>query len=158
MIRMMNAWGVQDWLTGAVLDDFSGEDWWKSFEGSNPAIWILGHVLGSRRHLAKELGMDVAPGEEDKVFDMGTDPADLPKDLDPAAILEAYHDLNARMMEHLEGIDVATLEEPIDSDYPTMPKTRLGALQFLFLHECYHVGQLSSIRKMLGKPPWMPTE
>ena len=52
-------------------------------------------------------------------------------------------------------MDAAALEEPIEEAFPSSPKTRLGALQFLLLHECYHVGQLGALRVILGKGSWM---
>ena len=35
------------------------------------------------------------------------------------------------------------------------PKTRLGALQFLLMHEGYHIGQLGALRVMAGKGSWL---
>jgi hypothetical protein len=55
-------------------------------------------------------------------------------------------------------MDVAALEEPIEFEFPNQPQTRLGALQFLCMHEAYHCGQLGQIRVQLGKGSWMGGE
>ncbi|MHC4472378.1 MAG: DinB family protein [Planctomycetota bacterium] len=155
MIRMVNAWNINDWLVGQILDGFEGEDWWKRPEGSNPAVWILGHVLLERKHLYRELGADVEGGESDTLFARGAKPEDLPSDLSPGALVEEFHSVHGRFVAHLSEMSEADLEVAVESEYPEMPKTRLGALQFLFLHETYHVGQLGTLRVMLGKEPWL---
>jgi uncharacterized damage-inducible protein DinB len=155
MIRMMGVWDVNAWILGAALDGFSGEDWRARPNGANPAIWTLGHLLGGRRHVAREMGFDVPVVETDRHFDMGTNPDDVPADLDPAAMLAEYQDFHGEFKAQLEAMDVATLNEPVENEYPRQPKTRAGALQFMLMHEAYHLGQLGMLRVQLGKGSWM---
>ena len=156
MIRMINAWNIDAWLLGRILDGFAGEDWRTGPEGSNPALWILGHLLTERRHLCRELGMDEPVVERDSVFGRGTKPEGVPEDVSGEDLAAEFQEVHGRFVRHLEAMSAEDLEVPIENEYPEMPKTRLGALQFLFLHECYHIGQLGTLRVMLGKGSWSP--
>lgn len=155
MIRMMGVWNVNAWIVGSALDDFSGDEWRARPSGANPAIWTLGHLLGGRRHVARELGFDVPEVERDRLFDMGTNPEEVPADLDPAALLAEFQEFHGEFLGQLEGMDTAILGEPVMNHYPQQPKTRLGALQFMLMHEAYHCGQLGMLRVQLGKGSWM---
>lgn len=159
MIRQIHIWSFNDWVLGRILDGFTDEEWWTRPGGTNPAIWILGHILMERKVLGKILGADLAsdlaPDATDRLFEPGTKPDDLPRDLDGRALVEAFHATHRRFVEHLEGLDEAALEQSMDPLFPTVPPTRLGALQFLLMHESYHIGQLSTLRMMLGRTSWM---
>jgi uncharacterized damage-inducible protein DinB len=155
MIRMMNAWNVNAWVVGRILDGFEGEDWRGRPSGANPAIWLLGHILMERKLLCRELGMDEPPVERDALFAPGTRPEDVPAEIGGEQLAAEFEALHGRLIGHLESMRAEDLEAPVETDYPEMPKTRLGALQFLFLHESYHVGQLGSLRVMLGKESWL---
>jgi len=155
MIRQIHTFGGNDWLVARILDGFEGEDWWARPQGMNSAIWLLGHLHMERKQLGRILGGDFPEDERDGLFGSGTDPEDLPRDLDVPALRTAWHETHARFVDHLESLDAAALEAPIEGQIPFGPPTRLGALQFMLFHETYHVGQLGAIRKMLGKPSWM---
>jgi uncharacterized damage-inducible protein DinB len=155
MIRMKEIYGVNHWMAGACLDGFAGEDWWTRVSGSNPAIWQLGHILSSRKYVAGILGAEVTESPVDELFGIGTNPDDLPRDLDPAALLEEFNQVHAAMIAHLETMTPEDLEADVTDEFPMMPKTKLGALQFLLMHESYHLGQLGELRVMLGKGSWL---
>lgn len=155
MIRMLNVFKMTGWLTKRILDGFEGEDWRHMPEGSNHALWILGHIYDSRRYLARLLGLDLPVEDWEHHFDMGTKPEDVPEEIDGPTVLAGFMETQERFLGHLEGLDPSVLDEEVKDRFPEMPQTKLGALQFMQMHESFHVGQLATIRKTLGKPSWM---
>lgn len=156
MIRQIHTFQGSDWLIQRILAGFDGEDWRARPNGMNHALWLLGHLLMERKTLGQILGGDFELDERDKLFSPGTDPDDVEQGIDGGDVLAAWKETHERFVKHLEGLDATSLAEEIDFQPPMGPSTRLGALQFLLLHENYHVGQLGALRKMLGKPSWMP--
>jgi len=155
VIRQIGVFGLTEWIVTASLRGFSVDDWWERPGGANPAIWITGHILAHRRILAGLLGLPVEPSGNDRHFARGTSPDDVPAGLDGRALLKEFRAFHKTFVESLEAMDPAALDEPIDVDFPNVPKTRLGALQFLCMHESYHAGQLGQLRVVLGKGSWM---
>lgn len=155
MIRQTGIFGVTEWIATASVRGFSVDEWWERPGGANPAIWILGHLYAYRRTLARLLGFEVAPWEHEEHFDRGTSPEDLPVAVDGRALAKEFRTFCRSFAEELEAMDPASLDEPIDVEFPNQPSTKLGALQFLAMHEAYHCGQLGQTRVQLGKGSWM---
>lgn len=92
---------------------------------------------------------------QDRLFDVGTDPDQVPDDVDGPALLAEFQALHGRFLEHLDGMSAEDLAAKTEMQFPESPQTRLGALQFLLMHEGYHMGQLGALRVMTGKGSWM---
>jgi hypothetical protein len=158
MIRQIGVFGVTEWIVTASVRGLSVDEWWERPGGANPPIWIMGHILSHRRILAGLLGMEVEPSAHDEHFARGTSPDDVPVGIDGGELVEEFRAVCKGFTEQLEAMDPAALDEPIDIEFPSVPKTRLGALQFLGMHESYHAGQLGQLRVQLGKGSWMTGE
>ena len=155
MDKQAHIFRVTAWSLGMTLDDFDRAAWRFQPHGMNHALWILGHVLLERKALGNILGMGEEITERDKLFDVGTKPEDVPDDVEGKALLAEFQAFHARFLEHLEGMTDEDLAVETEMQFPESPQTRLGALQFLLMHESYHVGQLGSLRVMAGKGSWM---
>jgi uncharacterized damage-inducible protein DinB len=155
MIRMLNVFKVTGWLTQKILDGFAGDEWRHMPEGSNHALWILGHIHDSRRYLARVIGLDLPQEDWEHHFDMGTKPEDVPEEITGPDMLAGFMKTHEEFIGYLGELDPSVLDEEIKDRFPEMPQTKLGALQFMQLHESFHVGQLATIRKALGKTSWM---
>lgn len=155
MIKLEKLWDVNAWLITKCLEGYEGDDWRKRPEGSNSAIWILGHTVTCRMFLARLLGLDLPEAEWESQFEMNSDPDKVSKDLTGESLMTEFAAVHEKFSAHLTGFDEAALDAAIEEEFPEMPKTLLGALHFLFLHESYHVGQLGMNRVMLGKGSWM---
>ena len=155
MERQAHIFGVQAWTVTMCLDDFEGDEWRFRPHGMSHALWILGHLLLERKALANILGMAEEISARDQLFEAGTDPddvpAEVPADVNGAALLAEFGALHGRFVAHLDTLTPGDLGTETDVEFPMTPKTRLGALQFLLMHESYHVGQLGALRVMAGK-------
>src|SRR5262245_21819791 len=155
MDPLTHLWSLNDWIVAQALEGFEGDDWTRRFSGSNPALWLIGHLVLERKMAAGEAGLDAEIRERDRLFAPGSQPEGLPPGLDGRAIAGEFHALHKRFAAHLKGLDATALAQASARSYPVVPRTRLGALQFLFEHETYHVGQLGLVRVMLGKGSWL---
>jgi len=54
MIRQIGIFGVTEWIVVSSVRGFSVDEWWERPGGANPVIWIVGHILSSRRILEEE--------------------------------------------------------------------------------------------------------
>ena len=118
-------------------------------EGVSSAAWLLGHVIAARRGVVKLLG------------------GSLPED---AAWAEHYSRGGSGATAHLDWAGLVAELQAVDQqlketfmaledwDRPTR-NPGLGIEQpleqvvaFMYMHECYHLGQIGVIRKLLGLP------
>ena len=119
--------------------------------GTNPLLWIAGHLASSRYGLAGVLGR---PREFPlgKIFSRGAAPGDLSALPEIGPIQEAWRDISALLMSRLEELTDAELSAPSPRSFPIPDGTIRGAITFLAYHEGYHVGQMAYLRKWLGFP------
>lgn len=118
-------------------------------DGSNPALWLLGHITTSRSGLAAMLGVDRDRYRAD-LFGRGQE--SVPGDWPPLEeILNAFREATAQLRERFDALDGDALAAPAPRDFPVEDKSLAGAVVFLAFHETYHVGQLAYLRKWLGR-------
>jgi uncharacterized damage-inducible protein DinB len=138
-----------------IVQDLAPEDWLKAPAlNLNHISWIVGHLLWSRSRLMAHLGVEwtrpwvnlfarsVPLGEE----------ASYP----PAAeLLSSWHDASTTLAIALETVSEEALAQPAPAGPPS-PDGKIGGLvNFLAIHETYHIGQASYLRAWLGKPGLM---
>ncbi len=117
--------------------------------GVASAAWIVGHLVSSRRRIVKLVGGAIP---EDPLWEQhyargGTGAS---AHLDWAGLVAAFQAADQSLKEAFLGVE--------DWDRPTV-NPALGleqsleqVLAFLFMHECYHLGQIGVIRKLHGLP------
>ena len=119
------------------LVDGLSEAEWRHRSAANPALWVLAHLLASKRSLLRALGSGGSPD------------AELPA---AAVLLAAWRDANTALCGRLE---LMTLEEggrPAPRTMPDGGTTLIAMARFLQFHEAYHLGQLGLLRRLAGKP------
>jgi len=117
--------------------------------GVNSAAWIVGHVIATRRRMIRMLGGAVP---EDPAWEQhyarGGPGATI--HLGWEELLATFQASDPLLKSALLGVS--------DWDRPTV-NPALGTeqaleqvLAFLYMHECYHLGQIGVIRKLHGLP------
>lgn len=130
-----------------------GEDWYAQPPGvPNPAIWTLGHIA-YHRGLFYEMvtGERTYPHEWKALFDMGCTPLADPHGYPAVGECLAY-------MERLLGLWRAYLGSATDEELaaagphcvPRLP-TRADVVCHCAAHEAHHTGNLTLVRRLLGK-------
>lgn len=78
---LASTFGFNNMAVGWLVDGIEGEDLTQSFGPAKPALWQLGHVVGSRRFLGRGMGLDIPQADWETHFepvDEMSDPADWP--------------------------------------------------------------------------------
>jgi hypothetical protein len=68
-----------------------------------------------------------------------------------AEVRQVWQEITPQLVQVLEAASDEQLSAPAPRDFPVADKTMRGAILFLAFHEAYHVGQMSYLRKCLGK-------
>jgi hypothetical protein len=150
------------WRTGKVLlhrmiDDLAPADFrHQPCRGANSAAWIVGHLGLTARRTAERLGATNLPAVSDELtarLATTKQPAGEQLDLgDPAELVRLFDECVDAVIEGIKRASAETLAGPSPVQGP-FGSTYAEGLQFGGLHIAMHVGQLSTIRRSLGKPP-----
>lgn len=111
--------------------------------------WIIGHIANSR-HYVGGLFNAGTQFENSDLFNGGTplkDPSDYPPIEEIKQIFESVTDKFIKRLAELTDEDI---NKKLENKLPVKDETMLAAISFFSLHESYHVGQLSYIRRQLG--------
>jgi uncharacterized damage-inducible protein DinB len=119
--------------------------------GVNSAIFIAAHVTDSRFFLLQTLG-----GALENPLSRFLDKAKTIDEVRTWPSLDtvrgAWKDVSAALDTQLSAATVDDLAASVDVRFPSVDRTRLGALTFLVQHDSYHLGQLALLRKPAGLP------
>lgn len=117
----------------------------------NHAAWLAGHVVSTRYFLGNILG-----GEKQEpypeLFRAGPEIQDDIEYPELATQTEHWQTATLQMQRAFEEATTEMLVGAPPFKLPVDDKTLLGALAFFVHHECYHLGQLGQLRKMLELP------
>ena len=136
-------------LTQAV--DGLGDDEWvrRPNDHANHVLWIVGHVAWARTMLLTRLE---APWTTPwmGLFGRGAKCVDGPDCPSPQTAMEAWNESCSRLNAAMEAASDQLLDTPAVNGPPSADGKLSGIVDFLALHETYHVGQLAYLRSWLG--------
>jgi uncharacterized damage-inducible protein DinB len=116
---------------------------------SNHLTWVAGHVVVHRAIVAEMLGAQwSAPWR--KLFIRGAKRVSADQYPDAEEIRRAWNDVSEKLGTCLSNVTEQDLAKPAPPGVPTMDGNVDGFVAFLCLHETFHVGQLSYLKKYLG--------
>ena len=118
-------------------------------DGSNHLTWIAGHVVVHRAMAAKILGCDwSAPWE--KLFARGAKLVAPEQYPDPAELRRNFEEISTKVASALPKVSEEVLNKPVSKEQPSLDGTLGGTIALLCLHETFHMGQMTYLKKMLG--------
>lgn len=125
--------------------------------GANSAAWIVGHLALTARRFAERVGATGVPQvSEDFVarFKQTRQVAGEQQNLGSREeLLKLLDDMTERFVEGLRKLPPEALDGPPPTPGPAVVTSFGEMLLFSSLHIMVHCGQLSTIRRSLGKPP-----
>jgi hypothetical protein len=146
------AYALGDRFLEGLVGDFTDADWQVADPlGHNPR-WIVGHLALMRIKVAALAGLPAAAPSWEAAFGRGTACTEVPAELDPKVLVQAFHDAHRAVAEHWEAVSAEALAKPLGRTLPDGSDTVGGAIRFLAWHEAYHLGQLGLLRRLAGKP------
>ena len=144
-------------LMRRMTDDLTADEFrHQPVPGANSAAWVVGHLAVTLRKTAERLGATdlpaVEPGLVEKLATTKK-PAGEQSDLgDPVALLKVFDVCLDKVIAAVRSIPAETLAGPPSLPGPFATNYAEGLL-FGALHIAMHSGQLSTVRRSLGKPP-----
>ncbi|MGB7267052.1 MAG: DinB family protein [Terracidiphilus sp.] len=137
-----------DFLT-KMVGDLSPEEWLRHPEGNpNHIAWIVGHVVWTRRAVLSRLSTDWTLPWLDhfargKQFDDATCPS---RD----TLFDGWREASGVLATALDNASEEALAQPSVKGPPSADGKISGVVNFLAVHETYHIGQASYLRGWLG--------
>ena len=137
-------------LVNKTLEDLTDDVAHKRINDTGSSLhWIIGHIANSR-HYVGGLFNAGTEFENSELYNGGT-PMKEPSAYPPIAeIKKIFENISGKFMKRLEELTDDDINKKLESKLPVKDETMLGAIAFFSLHESYHVGQLSFIRRQLG--------
>ena len=121
---------------------------------ANCAAWIIGHLTLSERGVLKRLAAplpELPEGFERRFSrDEGCPQADEFGDV--TKLMSLYDEHRNRLIAAVRSATPEQLDKPLDKPHP-MFRTVGEVVTFMALHGMMHAGQISTIRRTLGRPP-----
>lgn len=106
----------------------------------NPIIWILGHIVVSRGSILEILGDEPDLIKLSRYFSSGTEPLNSASGYPHVdEIMGQLGKLGTRLVRHISEGGDSLLHRQVWGDYDTIGKHLVNG----YIHESYHVGQIS---------------
>ena len=144
----LNASFLKQSLAGLSVDDWCK----RPNDHCNNLCWLVGHVAWSRTMILKRLGAEwTTPFLP--LYARGTKCVESPDAPTSQALIDAWDETCGRLNAALEAASEELLDTPASKPGPPSADGKLsGTINFMALHETYHLGQCAYIRSLLGKP------
>jgi len=150
---------LTDWYL-SVLDGIRPEDGRKVLrDNTNSLEWLAGHLLVMRSRNIARLGQPVAPFRYLDTFVDQTLPPPSFRAFDSQTVYPSLAECAEQWLSYstafsnaLEAADEPILQRELALSGPTGGNTVADLLTSMVLHEAFHIGQMSLLRKALGYP------
>ena len=148
---------LTDWYI-SVLEGIKTEDGSKVVsENTNILEWLAGRLIVGRYRNIIRMGQQTEPNKYLEAFVDQTLPPPNFSSFDRnkeypslTECTEEWSKYSKIFIEILESLDESTLKTELPMGVPTGGKTIEDFLTFVVMHETFHIGQMSIIRKALG--------
>ncbi len=142
-------------MLARMVDDLPPEEWLRHPDGaSNHVAWIVGHVIWTRERLLSRIGTQWSRSWLD-LFGRGSKCGDDVVYPSKDTLLEAWRESSTVLNNALENMTEEFLAEPSVQGPPSTDGKQSGVVNFLAIHETYHLGQISYLRGWLGHKGFM---
>jgi hypothetical protein len=133
-----------------LVGDLSPEEWLsRPNEKTNHITWIVGHIMWARRDVLVRLDKPWSPPWLD-LFAKGTKCGDGAPYPSSDVLLDTWREVSGILASALGSASEEVLSKPSPKGPPSPDGKISGAVNYLAIHETYHVGQVSYLRGLLG--------
>jgi hypothetical protein len=137
-------------------EDLKGSEWThRACPNANCAAWTLGHLIVSARSFMTKAGATDVPSLPDgfeKRFGRADDAPKATDFGDTSILRPMFKEWHERLAAYTRTLSPQKLATSLGSDHPIF-KTVGTMLAFVPVHAATHAGQISIIRRTLGRPP-----
>jgi hypothetical protein len=151
---------LTDWYL-SVLDGIADQDGSRVISDvTNSLEWLGGHLITGRYRSISRLGVKIQPNIGlDKFVNQAIPPPNaiaFDNKIKYPSLSECrkeWTSFSKILLDGLHSVSDSVLKTEISFQVPTGGNTVEDALIFVTLHESYHIGQMSIIRKSIGYNP-----
>jgi uncharacterized damage-inducible protein DinB len=137
------------------VDDLSPQEFLhRPAEKANCAAWLIGHLILSERGGLKTLGADLPslPDTFEQRFSRDEGCPQAAEFGDVAQLMPLFDQHRDRLIEAVKRATPEQLDQPVPKPHPLF-STAGQLANFLAHHVTLHAGQITIIRRSLGRPP-----
>ena len=123
--------------------------------GANCAAWLIGHLILTERMALKRVGATDVPPLPDGFEKRFARDAEAPKSNeygDVASLMPLFNQHRQLLIDTVKRLPPAALDQSVEKPHP-MFNTIGEAVNFMGAHTSMHAGQITMIRRSLGRPP-----
>jgi hypothetical protein len=143
-------------MLDALTADLTGDDWThRAVPGSNCAAWLVGHlILVDRRALtlAGMTDLPELPAGFEATFGRENGAPMAASFGDPTVLMPMFDKYRDMLITAVAKLPTSKFDEMLPKPGPRF-KTFGEFFSFMGLHVIMHAGQISTIRRSLGRPP-----
>jgi uncharacterized damage-inducible protein DinB len=133
-----------------TVGDLSPEEWLRRPDArGNHIAWIVGHVVWTRKRLLERLGTQWSQTWLES-FARGAKCEDGATYPSIDVLLGAWREVSGVLASTLDSVPDDVLATPVTSGPRSADGKVSGIVNFLAIHETYHVGQASYLRSWMG--------
>ncbi|MFM2096052.1 MAG: hypothetical protein RIS70_3176 [Planctomycetota bacterium] len=141
-----------------LLEDFHTPEAWthQVHPGCNHALWFAGHMAYADNFFISivDPNRSVKLPEFEAKFGMGSQPTNSPADYPTAeSVLESMRERRGTLLEILGQLSDEALAGKTPDGAPEFLPDLASVFEMAVWHEGMHSGQLSVVRRAMGKPP-----
>jgi uncharacterized damage-inducible protein DinB len=145
-------------LLNRFLEDLTPAEYLhRPMPAANCAAWIVGHLVLSERRWLTAVGikdLPVLPDGFDRRFARSPEASNAAEFGDVTVLRPLFNEHRRRTIEAVRGLSDSQMDQPAGITNP-MFQTIGEAAAFIAIHVGMHSGQISTIRRSLGRPPVM---
>lgn len=123
--------------------------------GGNTTAWIIGHLVLTDRSTLGRLGvtdLPALPEGFEKRFSREPEAPKASEFGDVSVLVPLFNQHRQRVIDAVRGLPADALDRPLDKPHPRFA-TMWEYLNFMGAHVTMHAGQITIIRRSLGRPP-----
>jgi hypothetical protein len=147
-------------LLNRYTADFTEKEWLhRPCAGGNTAAWIVGHLVHTERIALGKLGLrpeqlPAIPEGFEKRFARDAEAPKASEFGDVSILIPLFNQHRQMMIDTVKNLPAAAFDQPLEKPHAVMGSTIGELMNFLGgTHVSMHAGQITIIRRSLGRPP-----
>ena len=126
-------------------------------EKSNCAAWLIGHLTLTERMALRVFGAEAPPLPDgfEKRFSRDEGCPQAHEFGDVTKLINLFNEHRNRLIEAVRRATPEQLAKPLEKPIGNVAATVGEVINFIAVHVMMHAGQITTIRRSLGRPPLM---
>ena len=154
---IVHSLGTSQLIMGRFCNDLKPDEMLhRTTPAANCAAWTIGHLILSERGALERFGVTPPPLPDgfEKRFSRDEGCPQASEFGDVSILMPLFNQQRAALIEAVKSAPTQKLDEPLEKPHPVF-RTAGELANFIAFHAMMHAGQISQIRRHLGRPPVM---